>query len=261
MHREALYRLPLICVLMGSIGTSARAGDSPAEAKLKEKGLTKAVSTWVIEDEKPVLASMKEARATFHNYAQVAERQAEAEDLAAQSKLLDEQRVVLQNNLTNLNQQIAQMPNPAAGMNSRYSRYYQQTPANNPLLAQRVQLNAEMAELNQTQKTVKSQIMPPKEKASLDAEVARRKDAFKTTLADLRKQVDVVTKKYADLAADETVKTSIDDLKKAAHASVKLGPSDAFTTVMKELDQAERKYLGKGTPASTSIKKKAKAKK
>jgi hypothetical protein len=260
MHRDHFLKLPLLFLILGSSWGTSLAGDSASETTLKGKGLTKSSSTWVIEDEKPVLASMKEAAAVFKSYAQVADRQAEAEGLTEQSKMLDQQRTEVQNNLTVLNQQIAQMPNPAAGMNSRNARYYQQTPANNPLLAQRSQLSTALAEVNQTQKVIKTQIPSAKDKASLDAEVSKRKEAFKTTLEDLRKQIDEVNKKYADLAADESVKKSIEDLAKTTHAKVKLGPSTAFAAVVKEVDQAERKYLGKHAPTAAA-KKKAKAKK
>jgi chromosome segregation ATPase len=246
--------------VLGSSGTAAVGSDSESEAVLKAKGLSKTLSTWVIEDEKPVLASMKEASAVFKSYAQLADRQAEADELAANSKLLDQQRTEIQNNLNMLNQQIAQMPNPAAGVNSRMAKYYQQTPANNPLLAQRSQLNATLAEINQAQRVMKTQIPSAKDKSTLDAEVSKRKDAFKTTLTDLRKQIDDVNKKYADLAADESIKKAIETLAKSTHARVKLGPSDQFAAIAKEVDQAERKYLGKAVPAAAT-KKKAKAKK
>jgi chromosome segregation ATPase len=218
------------------------------------------MSTWVIEDEKPVLASMKEARAVFQSYAQVAERKAEAEQAAATSKQLDQQRNLLQQNLNALNQEIASTPNPSAGVPSRMRRYTQQTAANNPLLAQKSELNAEINEVNQTQKMIKAQIPAPKDKATLDEEAKKRLEAFKTTLTDLRKQIDEVSKKYEVLAADPEVKKAIEEMSKATKARIKLGPSDAFANVVKEVDKAEQRYLGKTPPASTASTKKAKTK-
>jgi chaperonin cofactor prefoldin len=261
MYRDHILKLPMIFAILGtSCGLSMGSDTSGAEAVLKQKGLSKSLSTWVIEDEKPVLASMKEAAAVFKSYAQVADKQIAAEELATQSKMLDYQRNEIQNNLTALNQQIAQMPKPAAGMSSRYAKYYVQTPANNPLLAEQSQLKAAMNEVNQTQKFVKTQIPSAKDKASLDAEVSKRKEAFKTTLTDLAKQIEDVTKKYHDLAADESVKKAIEDLARTTHANVKLGPSAAFAAVAKDVEHAERKYLGKAAPVA-STKKKAKSKK
>jgi hypothetical protein len=262
MHRERPNKLTLLLLILGSVGSTSRAGDTEPEATLKSKGLTKTLSTWVIEDEKPVLASMKEAKAVFQSYAQVAERQAEAEQAAAQSKMLDAQRTALQNTLNSVNQQIASTPRqPSMGRAGRMMQ--QQNAANNPLLAEKSQLTASLAEVNQTQNVLKSQIPQPKDKAALDAEVKKKEEAFKTTLTDLRKQVDEVTKKYADLGADESIKKSIDQLKETTHAKVKLGPSDAFLSMVKEIEKAEKHYLGKTAPAtSTTAKKKtAKAKK
>jgi hypothetical protein len=259
MYREHLIKLPLLLVCLGLVEGQANGGDSEFEAALKAKGLSKTLSTWVIEDEKPVLAAMKEARAVFYSFAQVAERKSAAELLAAQSKMLDAQRAELQSNLNVLNQQIAQMPNPATGM-GRQAKYYKQTAANNPLLAQKSQLQAALTETNQTQQAIKSQIPAPKDKATIDAEVKNKQEAFKTTLTDLRKQIDEVTKKYEALAADETVKKSIDHLKESTKAKVKLGPSDHFLAMMKEVDKAEQLYLGKTPPPSAAAKKKAAAK-
>jgi uncharacterized protein YukE len=260
MHRSHFLKLPLLLLILGSIPAQSQAAGSESEATLKAKGLSKVLSTWVIEDEKPVLASMKEAKAVFKSYAEVADRQLEAEGLTAQSKMLDQQRSEIQANLNALNQQIAQMPNRPAG-GGKYAKYYQQTANNNPLMAERSQLNSAMTELNNTQKMIKSQIPTPQAKSSLDAEVSKRKDAFKSTLEDLRKQIDTVKKKYEELGADESIKKSIEDLAKTSHAKVKLGPSEAFATMAREVDQAERKYLGKAAPASTTTKKKAKGKK
>ena len=252
--------LPLLVLILASNGSPARGGDSAAESILKQKGLTKTGHTFIIEDEKPVLAKMKEIRVVFAGYVSVAEKQAAAEQVAMQSAQLEEHRVELQSNLDDLNQQIAIQ---GTGMsNSSYGRgryNVRQTAANNPVLAEKAQMTAALAEIGQTQKMLKSQMPQPKDKAALDADVKKKQDAFKSALSDLRTQVDEVTRKYADLGADETVKKSIDDLMKASKAKVNLGPSDAFLAGVKELDQAERQFLGKRTPAAS--KKTAKSKK
>ncbi len=261
LRDHLLIKLPLLLVLFGLVEGSAIGGDpvEDSEKLLKGKGLSKTHATWLIEDEKPVLASMKEARAVFQSYAQVADRQAEAVQMAQQSKMLDAQRKMVQANLNEVNQQVSAMPKNPGGTRSRNSRYYQQTAANNPLLAQQSELKSALSELNQTQNVLKSRIPQPKDKASLDAEVAKRFGAFKDALTDLRKQIDDVSKKYSDLAADESVKKAIDDLTKTTKAKIKLGPSEPFLAMMKEVDQAEHRYLGKTDPAPAGSTKKSKA--
>ncbi len=118
-----------------------------------------------------------------------------------------------------------------------------------------------LAQIGQTQQALKAQAPQPKDKAALLDDVKKKQEAFTTALADLRQQVDEVTKKYADLGADETVKKTIDDMKKAGRVKENLGPSEAFLAGVKALDQAERKFLGKRTPAASKKKTAAKAKK
>ena len=79
------------------------------------------------------------------------------------------------------------------------------------------------------------------------------------TCAWLRPMVDEVTKKYAELGADEAVKGALDVVKKASKLKLKLGPSDAFLAASKELDGAERRFLGKKT--AVIPRKKGKSKK
>jgi hypothetical protein len=261
MRRDRSVGLPLLLIILGSGWVPSRGADSAAESALKEKGLAKSGHTFVIEAEKPVLAKMKEARGVFASYATAAEKLAAAEQMATQSTQLEGQRVELQSNLNALNQQIAIQgtgtPNASYG---RGRSNVQQTAANNPVLAQKAAMTAALAEISQTQKMMKSQLPQPKEKAALEDDLKKKQEAFKSALSDLRQQVDEVTKKYTDLGADETVKKSIDDLVKASKAKVNLGPSDAFLAGVKELDRAERQFLGKKTPAA-SKKKPAKAKK
>jgi hypothetical protein len=259
-HRPIV--LGLLFVAFGVGRGPAFGGDSPAEATLKGKGLAKSGRVFVIEDEKPVLAKMKDVRASFAAYAMVADKQAASERSEAQAAHLEEQRVALKAQLDELNDQILIMQGTSTGGNA----LPRQGPGNgqpggagpvSPLLMQRQQVTTALAEVAVAQKALKAESPVVKDKAALDDEVKKRGEAFKSSLADLRKMVDEVTKKYADLAADPTVKKSLADLEKAAKAKLKLGPSDAFAAGMKELDQAEKRFLGKKTTAPAKSKKKA----
>ncbi len=134
MSLDRSVGLSLLFLILGSGWVPTRGADSASEAVLKEKGLTKSGHTFVIEDEKPVLAKMKEVRGIFATYATVAEKQAAAEQVAMQSAQLVQNRAELQANLNMLNQQINAS---GAARSVRYGRMnIQQTPANNPMLAQ-----------------------------------------------------------------------------------------------------------------------------
>ena len=261
MKRNRSVGLPLLALILASSSSTARGGDSAAELALKEKGLTRTGHTFVLEEaEKPVLDKMKEVRGVFAVYATAAEKLAAAEQMAMQSTQLEAQRVELQADLNALNQQIAVQGTGASSSYYGRGRYnVRQTAANNPVLAQKAQMTAALAEIGQTQKMLKSQMPQPREKAALTDDLKKKQEAYKLALSDLREKVDEVIKKYADLGAEETVKKSIDDLVKASKAKVNLGPSDTFLAGMKELDRAERQFLGKKSPAAS--KKTARAKK
>jgi hypothetical protein len=258
LDRSVGLSLMTVILGLGSGWSMALGGDSAAETALNKKGLTRTGHTFLIEDEKPVLDKMKDVRGIFTSYATAAEKQATVEQMAMQSVQLDQQRAELQANLNMLNQQINAS---GAARTVRVGRMsVPQNASNNPMLAQKAQMSATLTQIGQTQQALKAQAPQPKDKAALDDDVKKKQEAFKSALSDLRQKVDEVTKKYADLGADETVKKSIDDLVKTSKAKVNLGPSDVFLAGVKELDRAERQFLGKKTPAA-SKKKTAQTKK
>ena len=259
MRPDRLVGIAVLVVALGPARGSAMAGDSIPEAKLKVKGLTREGRVFVhAEAEKPVVARMREVRGTtFAAFAKAAEKQAAAETVQMQAMQLDQQRLELQANLNLLNQQINAQNSSMGG--GRYARAARSMP--NPLKAEQQQMTAALNQTTAMQRSVKSQIPSAKDKGIIDDEVKKKAEAFKVDLTELRKMVDEVTKKYADLAADESVKKWIDELQKAGHATMKLGPSEAFARDMKELDQAERQFLGKRTVAHPKKKAVAKTKK
>jgi hypothetical protein len=242
--------LPLLFVVIGSGWT--RGADSPAVSTLKEKGLTRSGITLVIEAEKPVLAKIKEARAAFAAYAV-------AGQVATRLTQLEERRVALEGNLNDLNQQIneqgyAQAGNsPGPGINN-----LAQSGILSQMIAQRNLIKNTLAEANLEEKTFKAEAPQGKDHTALDEDAKKKAEECKAAVAGLRPMVDEVTKKYADLGADGSVKAAIGELEKATKANLKLGPSDAFKAGVKTLEHAERKLLGKKTPAISRKKGKSK---
>ena len=265
MLRNHLVGLPFLYVAIGSCWAQGRADDSSAIALLKEKGLSKAGTTFVIEGEKPVLARMKEAKAAFASYAALSERHQMEEQLGTHLADLEQNRVAIQAQVTEMNQAIIEHAATTASNTGNFPRQGNNNPGQrqmaDPMVAQRDQLKLTLAEITREQQALKSNQAPPsKDKKALDEEIKLKAEEIKSALADLRPKVDEVAKKYAELKADPSVKQSLEILTKASKVSFKIGPSEPFVAASKSLEAAERKYLGKKTtPASTG--KKARGKK
>lgn len=257
MRAFRLVGLAMLSVAFGSARGPAFGGDSAAETALKAKGLTRSARVFIdAEAEKPVLEKIKEIRATsYAAFATAAEKQAAADTLQMQSYQLEDQRATLQANLNALNQQINAQNSSMGGRMGRMARSMP-----NPLRAEHQQVQAALNETNAMQKATKSQIPSAKDKAAIDGDVKKKAEVFKSALTELRTMVDDVTKRYDELNADAKVKKSLDEVEKAGHATMKIGPSEALTAGMKDLDQAERRFLGKKPAASSTAKKKATSK-
>lgn len=266
LHRPV--GLPLLIVALGP--GLAFGGDSAAEATLKAKDLTKSGRAYVIEAEKPVLAKMKDLKATYTAYAQLAQKQEAFEHYEAQSAQLEENRVTLKTHLDELNQRIIEQatsqgggggPGGGGGGQGGGGRGGPGGGQGSPLVLERDQVKATLAEVTLGQKALKSEAPVVRDKAALGEEVKKKGESFRTALAELRSMVDQVTAKYDELGAQPAIKKALEDLRTAAKAKVNLGPSDAFLAGVKELDQAERRFLGKkSVAANASTKKKAKSK-
>ena len=275
MHFARSVCVPLVLVVLGAGWDTPKKPDSVSDLTLKDKGLIKTGTAYVIEDEKPVLVKMKEARTSFSAYAAMSGQQVQHEELAAHATQLEEQRGDLQAQLDDVTQRIsdaATNPNNSGppggvggmgGMRGMGGAGMGGGPGGQatvtPLTIERDRLKSVLAEVTAEQKKTRNQMPQAKDTASLDARVKKADETFKAILADLRKQVDEVVKKYVDLENDETVKSALAEAKKG-NSKLHLGPSDSFVAGTKELSKAEQRFLGKRTTTAVA-KKKAKAKK
>jgi hypothetical protein len=256
MRPDRFSGLTLLFVVLGGLG--ARGADSPSASVLKKKGLAKSGITFVIEAEEPVLAKMKELRAIFAGYASAAGRQPVAEQVATRLTQLQERRVELQDNLNDLNQQINEQGymqvnnSPRQGPNTP-----NQSGVLPRMIAQRNLIKGALAEIGLEQKSLKAQMPQVEDRSALDKDVKEKAEACRKAVAELKPMVVGVTKKYADLRADVQVKAAIGELTKAARVNLKLGPSDAFKSGAKALDEAERRLVGK--PKTSSSRKNRKS--
>ena len=264
-------------LLLTSLGfASPRQEESPSDQPLRAKGLTKVGTVYLLDAEKPVLASFKEARATFAAFAAMSNQQTTALQLATQATQLEEQRTLMQAQIDELNQRIGDnggsgttgtgsgpggsLGGPGGGggpgSGGMASRSY------SPLTVERDQLKAALSEVTAQQKTIKNQSPLAKDVTSLDARVEKAQEEFKANLVKLRSQVDEVIKLYNDLSAEEAVKQPLAEAKKR-NPKIRIGPSDTFNAGVKELVKAESRFLGKKvvTTSTSSSKRKTRSKK
>ena len=279
MRSQRFRKLPWLLALFGLGFASPPKGESPTDAALKEKGLTKAGTVYTIEAEKPVLAKLKETRTAFQGYAAMSGEKASFDELANRGNQLEENRANLQARLEALNLQIGDNGGgnnngnggPGGGMGGGpgglggiggLGGFGMPGRTASPQAMERDQVKVQLAQVTADQKTVKNQSPQPKDVTSLEARIKRAEETFKAALQELRTQVDEVKKQYADLEADGSVKSLLADAKKG-NSKLRLGPSDALNNGIKELEKAERQFLGKkpAATANTSAKKKAKGKK
>jgi hypothetical protein len=257
LDREAamlrLCHLVLFLPLMVFSSAPSLGDESPAMTLLKEKGLARSGSVFVIEAERPVLEMSSKIRGVVAEYLATAERKNESELRAQDYAQLEEHRVELQQRLDQLNQQINEQGFQQAGARgggSGQGTYLSQ------LISQRNMIQTTLTQVAAAQKPVKA--LPETDQKTVEAENKKSVEAAKAFLTEFRASVDAVTKRYDELKSDASVKSALQALEKAKVGSFKLGPSPKYKIAVKSLDTAERLILAKKT--STQSRKKAKSK-
>ena len=249
--RHCVLSLPLV-VLPAAL---AFAADSPAIPALKEKGLSRSGRLFVIEAEGPVIEKVKEARAVVAEYAAIAARKIEAQRATQELAQLEERRAEIQEKLDEMNQLITEQGFPQGNNPQRQGgNGFGQTPFLAQMMSQRTLMQRSLSEITSAQKSLKADTPTGADKKALDEESKTSLEATRSTLIELRKMVDEVTKKYEELEADSSVKLALKELENEKLGSFKLGPSTTFKTAVKTLEKAERSILARKT-ATVSRKK------
>ena len=203
----------LSCVVAGLIGA-----DDPADSALREKGLRRSGTTYVLAGEAEVQKKLSDARANSRQVTAALARQAAYDQSLRESKQaireLTEQRIAL-------NQQLAQATSPA--QHNQLAFLYNGAGD---------QLNL----LHQQQQDTET-------KGKIDAEAATRRESYIQQVLDLRQLVDTVTHDYAILAEDDAVKQTLEQLNQKAKAKVTLGPSRSFLANVALLAKVESTVL------------------
>jgi clan AA aspartic protease (TIGR02281 family) len=208
-----LNGLFLLCSVAG-----IAVADGPADELLREKSLRKSGSTYVLAAEAEVQKRLSEARAAYRQMVNALARQ-QAYDQGLREnqqaiRMLTEQRI-------GLNQQLSQAANASE---------------NNQLVALVNGVTDRLNLLNQQQGDAGA-------KQQVDAEAARRREAYVQAVLDLRQLVDAATANYATLAGDSGVKDALEKVNRRTKARSALGPSRTFLANVALLEKAEASVL------------------
>jgi aspartyl protease family protein len=208
-----------LLVLLPALTALAVAADPPADAPLKEKGLRRSGTVYVLTAEAEVQKKLNAARALYRVASATAAQKAQFEQGVQAAQ---EQVQQLEQELIQLNSQLAQNP-PA--------QLYNQLVA---------MINVRTGQLN----TLRRQ-SSDESKQLAGARLAASREEFIQAVLELRKLVDKTNEEYASLAADEQVKATLEALNRPATVKTKfaLGPSRTYQANVKLLERVEATVL------------------
>ncbi len=198
--------------------SAVRADDARPEEVLKDRGLKRSGSNYILAAELDVQKKVNEAR-SFSQQLKYALMQRDAfeqgvHDQKAMIQELTEQRIFL-------NQQLQQ----------------------NLPVVQHNQLVAEFNIVTDRLNLLRGQAADPNWKQKIDEEVPRRRAAYIQAVLDLRQLVDSTAGRYAELAKDVAVKDALTTLGSKSKSTLKLGPSRDFQDKVKLLEKIEKSVL------------------
>ncbi len=204
----------LVLLFSAAVGLGAEGPDD----LLKEKGLKKSGTTYVLAGEAEVQKKLNEARVVSKQMSNaLAQQQAYVQESRENKQMIQEltqQRIAL-------NQQLAQQLPPA----------------------QHNQVVAVVNTVTDRLNLLHQQEGNPEAKREIDAQASGRREAYVQAILDLRQLVDPITKEYAELAADPGVVQAIEQAGQGTKNKPVLGPSKAFLNNLKLLERAESLVL------------------
>jgi hypothetical protein len=232
--------------IAGASGVSA--AEDPAEKVLKDHGLSRARTVYVIEAESEVKSKLAEARSASDQLKSVHAQQDALEENAARIQQLTEQSNQLRQGINAYTMQMANTSRYGRGMYRNF----------NPATAQRNQLmmnlNLVTGELNR----LKLQAPTPKKKQELNDEAQHRREDILQAVHDLRQLVDSTTQKYDELGQNSEVKDALATLGRSRKVNLKLGPSREFLDTVKLLEKLEKSAQTRTREPRTKTSRKSK---
>jgi clan AA aspartic protease (TIGR02281 family) len=213
------WSVRILAIAAMVLGTSTvRSDEDRPEDVVKNRGLKRSGSTYILAAELDVQKKLNEARTRFQqmNFA-LMQRDAfdqGIEDQKAMVRELQQQQILL-------NQQLQQ----------------------NLPAVQHNQLVAAVNEITGRLNLLRAEAADPNVKQQMDKEVPQRRAAFIQAVLELRQLVDSTAKQYAELAGDDTIKKALSDLGAKSKSTFKLGPSRDFQEKVKLLEKIEKSVL------------------
>jgi aspartyl protease family protein len=217
---RTMARLWLGLAVLGGTAAAAAAGDDAADAVLKQKGLKRSGSAFVLPAEGEVQKLLNQARKMYQAIAATAAARAEFEGdreaVKAEIEAMEQERVLL-------NQQLSQVT--TAEQNNRL------VGAINALEGQIDAYRRRLSEAESGQGRAQNKLL------------ASQREAFIEAVLDLRQRVDKALAAYAELAKDEDLKKAVAAVGRTTKARLALGPSRSFTANVKSLEKIEASVL------------------
>lgn len=214
--------------------------DGTPEEVLKNLGLVRSGTTWVLPDEKTVLRDLRDARMLYDRVAQGMMRQ---QMLAYGTQ--NQQAVILQ-----LRQRSAELNQSIAQLDAQLNNLVVPPGGNNFVQIQRQQVADQRNQLALAHNQIVNQLNTLQEQAQpkdpgddprlqLNAEVAQDREKYMQAVLDLRSSVDQVTEKYNAVAKNPQAAGALAALSASTKNRHKLGPSKAMLDAIKTLERVE----------------------
>ncbi|MDR3638934.1 MAG: retropepsin-like aspartic protease [Isosphaeraceae bacterium] len=217
MTRRSIVALFGLTVLALTHMASA-ADDKTAEALLKERGLRRSGTTYIIALEAQLQKRLDAAKDGFKKltFAQRQQKMFEqgAIDSKAMMRELTQQRMLLNRQLALTNT----------------------TEDHNRVVAMLNEVTDQLSLLNQ-------EANDPEARKKVAAQVAEQREAFMQSVLDARQVADEATAAYAKLAEDAEVRDALAALNQKTKAKLTLGPTKTFLANIKVLEKVEASVL------------------
>jgi clan AA aspartic protease (TIGR02281 family) len=185
---------------------------------LKENGLRRTGSTYVLPAESELAKKLNAARAAYKQFTIAVARQ-EAFEFEAQNQQATIQELVQQRSL--LSQQLPQATTTV----------------------QHNQIVGMLNEVGDRLNLLRQQAADPTAKQGFSGQLAQQREAFTQAILDLRQLADATAERYKALASDAAVQGALADLNKTSKTKLTLGPSRSYLANVKLLEKAERSVL------------------
>jgi hypothetical protein len=227
----------LAAVLLATLGVlgggSAVAADPSPEEVLKDRGLTRTGSYYVLDLEAAFLKRLAEVQPLYEQLRGLFNKLVAVSQLEYAYAEVDERWNLLNERIGNVQAEIDAFP-----------------PLNNNVLRQQWrdllelerQLRVQWNEANRERNLRWKALPPDGQKEKLSDEFREQREDFLKKTRDLRALADTINAKYDELSKDDAVKKALGSLRLSTKTRVELGPSPEFKKRGTQLKNAEKDF-------------------